>query len=118
MKFLAVVILSILLGYLVFIFNSVLPWWSVAIAAFIAGASVPLRPWLSFLAGFAGIFLLWGVLAFLIDSANVGVLSARMAQVLPFKGNTTMLMLATALIGGLLGGCAAITGAFMRKRTA
>lgn len=118
MKFLAVLILSILLGYLVFIFNSVLPWWSVAIAAFIAGAAVPLKPWLSFLAGFAGIFLLWGVLAFLLDSANVGVLSTKMAQVLPFNGNTTLLMLATALVGGILGGFAAITGAFIRKKTA
>lgn len=118
MKFLAVVILSILLGYLVFIFNNVLPWWSVAMAAFIAAAAVPLKPWLSFVAGFFGIFLLWGALAFWLDKENAGVLSAKMAQVLPFNGNTTLLMLATALVGGLLGGFAALTGAFMRKKTA
>jgi hypothetical protein len=118
MKFLAVFILSILLGYLVFIFNAVLPWWCVALAALIAGAAVPLKSWLSFFAGFAGIFLLWAVLAFWLDKENAGVLSAKMAQVLPFNGNTTLLMLATALVGGLLGGLSALTGSFLRKKKA
>lgn len=118
MKFIAVIILSILLGYLVFIFNSLLPWWSVALAALIAGAAVPLKPWLSFIAGFVGIFMLWGALAFWLDKENAGVLSAKMSQVLPFNGNTTLLLLATAIIGGLLGGLAALTGAFMRKKSA
>ncbi|HSC53236.1 MAG TPA: hypothetical protein VLC98_06450 [Phnomibacter sp.] len=118
MKFFAVLILSMLLGYLVYIFNSTLPWWCVSLAAFIAAASVPLKPWLSFVAGFAGIFLLWSVLVFWLDKENGGVLSAKMAQVLPFNGSAIVMMLASALIGGIVGGFSALTGSFIRKKPA
>ncbi len=116
MKFIATVLLAVLLGYLVYLFHDSLSWWAVAIAAFVAGAAVPQKPWKSWLAGFTGMFLLWGILAWWIDKANEGIMAGRMAQVLPFGGNTMLLMLATALVGGLVGGFAALTGAYLRKK--
>ena len=116
MKFIAAIVLSALLGYLVYIFNNTLPWWGVAVAAFIAGATIPQKAGFSWLSGFLGIALLWAVLAWWLDKENTGILSARMAQVLPFGGNTTLMLAATALVGGLVGGFGALTGAFIRKK--
>jgi hypothetical protein len=115
MKFLVAFILTLLLGYLVHIFNDVLPWWTVALAAAIAGAVVPLRAFPAWLAGFLGIALLWAVLAWFMDKANEGLLTAQMAEVLPFKGNIALLYLATALIGGLVGGFGALAGHYLRR---
>ena len=118
MKFIATFILTILLGYIVYVLNDVLPWWTVAVAAFAAAALVPLKPGASFLAGFLGIALLWGVLAAFIDHANAGVMAGRMAEVLPLKGNKMLLIITTGVVGGLVGGLAALTGAFTRKKAA
>lgn len=116
MKFIAALLLTMLLGYLVHIFNSILPWWCVAIAAFIAGAAVPQKAGWGWLSGFLGVALLWAILAWQIDTANAGIMARRMAQVLPFAGNTTYLFLGTALVGGLVGGFASLSGVFMRSK--
>lgn len=118
MKFIATFILTILLGYIVYVLNDVLPWWTVAVAAFIAAAIVPLKPWASFLAGFLGVALLWWVLAAVIDNANAGVMANRMAEVLPLEGNKMLLIIITGVVGGLVGGLAALTGSFARKKAA
>lgn len=118
MKFITALLLTMLLGYIVYLFNNNLPWWMVTLGPFLAAAAVPQKPWQSWLAGFSGIFLLWGLLAWWIDRENAGVMSARMAQVLPFQGSRPLLLLVTALTGGILGGFAALTGAFLRKKPA
>lgn len=118
MKFIATFILTILLGYIVYVLNDMLPWWTVAVAAFIAAAIVPLKPLASFLAGFLGVALLWWVLAAVIDNANAGVMAMRMAEVLPLEGNKMLLIIITGVVGGLVGGLAALTGSFTRKKTA
>lgn len=118
MKFIAAILLVILLGYVVYVFNDVLPWWTVALAAFIGGASIPQKAFHAWLSGFFGIAILWSFLAWWIDKENAGILSARMAQVLPFGGNTGLLLTTTALIGGMVGGFGALTGAFVRKHRA
>lgn len=115
MKFITVFILTILLGYLVYIFNDVLPWWTVAIAAVIAGAVVPVRAFPAWLAGFLGVAVLWASLAWFINGANEGIMASRMAQVLPLNGNVTLLYVATALVGGLVGGFGALAGHYLRK---
>lgn len=118
MKFITTFILSMLLGYLVYVLNDLMPWWTIAIATFIASAIVPLKPGASFLAGFLGIAVLWWVLAAFIDQANAGVMAGRMAQVLPLNGNKWLLIIITGLVGGLVGGLAALTGSYTRKKAA
>jgi len=69
---------------------------------------------LSFLSGFLGVFLLWAGLAWWIDSKNNSILSERIAHVLPLGGNSMLLILVTGLVGGLVAGFAALSGAYLR----
>ncbi len=97
-----------------FVAGIYLPWWSIGIVAFLIALVMPLRPWKNFIAGFLGVFLLWIGLTMWIDQANGGILTARMAIVLPVGGNVIYLHLLTALVGGLVGGLAALSGCYVR----
>ena len=105
----------ILIAVVAFALGLYLPWWSVAIAAFIVSSMIQHRPLVSFLAGFIGIFLLWFVLAMVIDVRNQHILSKKLALLLPLSGNSFLLILITALIGALVGANAALTASFIRK---
>jgi len=113
MKFLSAIVLTVILAYLSGIY---LPWWTIAVAAFLAGLAVAQRPGRAFLSGFLGIFLLWGTLAWQANSANEGILAARVAMILPLGGSAIMLIFATALAGALVGGMSAMTGSLLRKK--
>lgn len=103
----------ILIAVLAFILELLLPWWSIAIAAFIGGIALNSR--LNFLAGFLGIALLWFFYALLIDATGAAPLTERVAKL--FSLNSISLMLVTALIGGLVGGFAAMAGGALRTTT-
>jgi hypothetical protein len=110
MKFLVTILLIALLAFVAGLY---LPWWSVALAAFLISAIFRQSPGKSFVAGFLGIFLLWGILAFSIDMANQHVLSKKIAEILPLGGSSSLLVLVTAIVGGLTGGLAALTASFL-----
>jgi hypothetical protein len=69
----------------------------------------------AFLSGFLGIFLLWAGLAWWIDMKNEGILSKKIAELLPLGGSSLLLILVTAFIGALVGGFGAMTGSFLRS---
>ena len=69
MKFFSSIILSALLAYGFGLFT-ILPWWSFAISSFVIALSIHQTPFKSFLSGFLGVFLLWVILATLIDINN------------------------------------------------
>jgi uncharacterized membrane protein YdcZ (DUF606 family) len=109
-------IISILLTALLsFVSGLYLPWWGIAIAAFIVSIAIPQSPWMSFLSGFLGVFLLWEILAWWIDSRNSNILSPKIAQVLPLGGSTMLLVLVSSLIGALVAGFAGLAGSYVRK---
>lgn len=95
-------ILSLVLGRF-------LPWWSIAIAAFAISLFIRQSGISAFLAGFLGIFAAWGLYAFWIDRANESILSQRVAGLLPLDGNAILLILVTGIIGGIVGGMAALS---------
>lgn len=113
MKF---IISTILIALLSFAAGLYLGWWSLAVAAFGVALLIRLKPWQSWLSGFLGVFLLWGILAIWIDIKNQHILSQKIAQLLPVGGSVFLLVLLTALIGGIVAGCAALTGAYARKK--
>lgn len=105
---------SLLTLVLAFIAGIFLPWWSIAIAAFLVGLLLPQHAGRSFITGFAGIFVLWSLVAAWIDLKNKGILSHKIAALLPLGGSSFLLILVTAFVGGLVGGFAAMTGSSLR----
>jgi hypothetical protein len=113
MKLLVAIILTALLS---FVFGLYLPWWSIAIAAFISALLIPMKSGKAFLAGFLGVFILWALLAWWIDMKNQGILSKKVAEIFPLGGSSFLLILVTALIGALVGGIASMSGSYLRRR--
>jgi hypothetical protein len=105
------------------------PWWSVAVVAFVVGLMLSQQrkrrlfgrrppPARSFWAGFVALFVLWGSFALYYDQRNDSILGGKIAGLfsLPddlFIGSSLLLVLVTALVGGLLGGLSAMTGNLM-----
>jgi hypothetical protein len=108
-------IVSILLtALLAFVGGLYMQWWSLAVAAFLVALIIPQKAGKAFLSGFIGVFLLWGVLAWWIDMKNEGVLSKKIASVLPMSGSVVLLIIITAVAGGLVAGFAALSGSYIR----
>ncbi len=112
MKFLISILLIALLSVAACLY---LPWWSIAIVAFIVAAIIPQKPFIAFLAGFIALFLLWGVLSWYISSNNSHLLAHKVSVLILKADNPTLLVLATALIGALVAGLGALSGSFVRK---
>jgi|SRR5215831_7280107 len=112
MKLFVAIILTALLS---FVGGLYLPWWSIAIAAFISVILIPMRAGKSFLAGFIGVFILWAFLAWWIDTKNEHILSKKIAEIFPLGGSSFAIILVTAFIGALVGGFAALSGSYLRN---
>ncbi len=90
-----------------------LPWWATGGLAMLTALWIKIKPGLSFWAGFLAVALLWGGYAAWLSWANEGILAARMGALFGLSGG--LLLLVTALIGGLLGGLGALTGSLARR---
>ena len=90
------------------------PWWSLAVVAFVVGLAIAPTGQVAFWAGFAGAGLSWLVPAAWLSYQNNGLLAKRVAQLLPLGGSAAALVVATALVAGLVGGLAALAGAWLR----
>jgi len=112
MKFFVSIILTALLAFISGLF---LPWWGIAVTSLLVAVLVHQKAGKAFLAGFLGVFLLWAGLAWWIDMKNNGVLSKKIASILPLGGNAIVLILVTGIIGGLVAGLAATSGSFLRS---
>jgi hypothetical protein len=110
MRFLLALLLTAVLSFLAGMF---LPWWSIAIIAFLVALLIPQRLGFAFLSGLLGIFILWAVLSFWISAQNDNILADKVAKLMKV-GSSVLLILATALIGGLIGGFAAMAGSSLR----
>ncbi|RYU80125.1 hypothetical protein [Hymenobacter persicinus] len=92
-----------------------LPWWIITPVALAAGAALGRTGGRAFLAGFAGIGLGWLLVAGWEQAQNAGRLSHRVAQLIPLGGSGWALVVVTAIIGGLVGGLAALAGCWLRQ---
>ena len=115
MKFFFAFILTILLSFAACLF---LPWWSIAVAAFIVAALIPQKPFKAFLTGFIALFLLWGGLSFWMSNNNDHILAHKISQLILKMDNPIALILATAVMGALVAGLAALAGSYLRKTKA
>jgi hypothetical protein len=108
MLFLIILILSFASGYF-------LPWWVVAIAAFLAAFLVGKTSAQSFWSGFTAVFIVWTVLALFKSVPNDHILASRVVQLFPLPHNWIWLLLITAFIGGIVGGMAALSGILLKR---
>jgi len=112
MKFIAHLIVVLLLSWLL---QTFLPWWTMAIGAFATALIFKQSGFKSFLAGLFGVGLLWFLMAWYLDASTDSILSSRVAAIFPTK-TVGLLMLVTAVIGGLVGGFASMTGGIIAYR--
>lgn len=104
-NFVATLLLAILL-------SQFLPWWSVMLAAFITSFFIALKRIAVFMVPFLAIGVFWLAYAWGLASSNDFILTKKLAVLFPLDGNTTLLLLVTALIGGIAAG---ITGIFGKE---
>ncbi|MDE3124570.1 MAG: hypothetical protein KGK14_03580 [Bacteroidota bacterium] len=114
MKFIISILITAFLSY-AFGLYAAFPWYTFAICAVAVALAIHQKPFKAFLSGFIALFLLWGILAFVIDTANNHLLSQKVAQILPLGGSSIAIILVTAFIGGLVAGMSALTGSLIRK---
>src|SRR5258706_5830320 len=113
MKIIVSIILTTLLSFAGGLY---LPWWSIAVAAFIVALIIPQFPWKAFLSGFLGVFILWAIIAWWIDMKNQGILSSKIAQLFHLGSSHIVMIFVSALIGALIGGFAALSGSYLRNK--
>ncbi|MCG8311545.1 MAG: hypothetical protein MI975_29430 [Cytophagales bacterium] len=99
---------------LAFLLQTIFPWWSIVIASFLIGFIISTGGTSSFIAGFLGIGILWFFMAALTDIKTDSILTSRVAEIFSLP-NSWSLILATACIGGVVGGFGALTGSYLRS---
>jgi hypothetical protein len=92
----------------------VLPWWAVAIIAFVAAAFFGVKSRQAFWSGFGAVFLVWVIIALFKSLPNNHILAARVAALFKLP-HWLVLLVITAFIGGLVGGLAALSGFYVRQ---
>src|SRR3954462_5821152 len=107
MLFLIILILSFASGFF-------LPWWVVAIAAFLAALFAGKTARQAFISGFGAVFIVWIVLALFKSIPNDHILAKRIAQLFHLPG-WGYLLLITGIIGGLVSGFAALSGLLLKR---
>jgi hypothetical protein len=112
MKFTVSLIVTAILSFAACLF---LPWWSIAIAAFIVAAAIPQKPAKAFAAASLALFLLWGGLSFFISNSNGHILAHKISRMILGIDNPLLLVSATALIGSLIAGFGALAGSYLRQ---
>ena len=100
--------------FLGFVVQSYMPWWTIAFVAALFGAVIKFSTLQSYLVGFFGVFLLWGVYAGILNSGNDGILAAKMG-ILFGELSAFQMVIVTALLGGIIGGFGALTGKLGRN---
>lgn len=112
MKNLQTLLLTAILGM---IFQQFLPWYSIAVAGFIA-AMITRPSWggTALLMGFLGGAILWGGFSAYINTQNDGLMATRFGLTL---GGLTpiMMILLTAMLGGVYAGLGTVCGYWARK---
>ncbi len=97
-----------------FVLQLFLPWWIIAPVAFALALWKGTSSRQAFWSGFGAIVFLWAATAWVIHLRNEGILTAKIAGLfaLPFP---TLMILITALVGGLVGGLAALSGFYWQR---
>ena len=105
-------ILIVILGLLA---QLVFPWWSVAVVAFLVCLWRSQSAGQAFTYSFYGVALVWMGYALLIYAQAGGDFIGRMGELLFKVNNASLPTLATAILGGLVGGLSGLSGFYVRQ---
>lgn len=111
MRFFLAILSIIILSAIIAPFS---PWWIIAVITFLVCLVLGTKAGSSFFAGFLGIAIYWLIMALIKDIPNEHILSTRMAKLFQLPGYG-LFMVVTIFIGGLVGGMAALSAAYIRK---
>lgn len=112
MKFIASAIFT---AALAFGFGLYFPWWTIVVAGMLTGFFIPQHWCLSFLSAFTGVFLLWGIMALFISISNDHILAKRISLLVTKNDSPNLIILLTAMIGGLTAGLSSSTSSSLRN---
>lgn len=90
-----------------------LPWWGIGVAGFAAGFWKAPGAWRALGAGYSGAGILWLAAAGYIHLKSGGILTAKIAGIAGLS-NPPVLVVLTALIGGVVAALAAAAGYHLR----
>lgn len=104
-------LLVLVLGFILQLF---LPWWVIGLVSFGLAFVWAQRPGQAFVAGFGGIGLGWLLYSLFFHLRNEGLLTAKMGALFQLP-HPLLLLLLGAIVGGLVGGTAALAGLYCRR---
>ncbi len=114
MRTFRVLIKLVLIAALAYLLQNIFSWWVVVVAALLINFIIYSKGPSSFLSGFLGVGLLWFVTAFITDFSTNSILTDRVAAIFSLP-NSQILILITAIIGGIAGGFGGLTGSQLRN---
>ena len=92
----------------------ILPWWAMAVIAFLASIYASTKPAATFWSGFVAVFLVYVIIALFKSVPNDHLLANKVA-ILFHLPNWIYLLAVTASIGGLVGGLSALSGLYIKS---
>lgn len=104
----------ILISTLTYLFGIIAPWWTAILAAAAVAFFLPGNNLNTFLSGFMGAGLIWMVVAWKVDVETNSIISEKMIQLFPVD-DVNMLIIVTAVLGGLAGALGAFCGNSFRQ---
>jgi hypothetical protein len=110
-KVLVKIVFTAALAYLL---QNIFAWWAVVLAAALINFIIYSKGPSSFVSGFLGIGLLWFFTALLTDINTDSILTQKVAAIFSLP-SATLLVVVTALIGGMAGGFGGLTGSLLRN---
>ncbi|GAB4026030.1 hypothetical protein [Spirosoma koreense] len=105
----------LLIAVLSLLVQLILPWWSLAIVAFLVCLWRSPAAATAFLYGFTGIALVWLGYALLIHLKTAGILTGRMSELIAKTHSDLIPLLITTILGGVVGGLAGLSGFLVRQ---
>jgi hypothetical protein len=91
------------------------PWYIIMAVPFVMNIIIKTNGTGAFFSGFVPVAMIWLVQAILIHTRTEGILTSKIASVLPLGGSAGAMIVLTALIGGLAAGLSGYTGNAFRN---
>jgi hypothetical protein len=108
-----VLVKIIFIAALAYLLQNVFAWWAIVLAAAMINFIIYSKGPSSFVSGFLGIGFLWFFTALLTDINTDSVLTQKVAEIFSLP-SAILLVVVTAIIGGLAGGFGGLTGSQLR----